>query len=72
MGKGNILSLLILTLLIIIFPIVIKDTYLHTIGIFAGINALVAIGLTILMDMLDKYLLDRLLFMESELIFQLY
>ncbi len=49
MGKGNILSLLILTLLIIIFPIVIKDTYLHTIGIFAGINALVAIGLTILM-----------------------
>jgi len=49
MGKGNIFNLLILTSVIIIFPLLIQDTYLHTIGIFAGINALVAIGLTILM-----------------------
>lgn len=49
MGKGNLTVLLILTIIIVLFPLLCQDTYFLTIGIFTGINALVAIGLTILM-----------------------
>ncbi len=49
MTKGNAIAVLILGILIILFPQVTSDNYILTIGIFVGINALVAIGLTILM-----------------------
>ncbi|MEN2985914.1 MAG: branched-chain amino acid ABC transporter permease [Thermodesulfovibrionaceae bacterium] len=49
MKKDNALTIFVFSLLILIFPLIYKDTYLLTIGIFIGINALVAIGLTILM-----------------------
>jgi len=49
MSKGNTAALLILCLLVFSLPILIKGSYILTIGIFIGINALVAIGLTILM-----------------------
>lgn len=49
MGKGNLIALLIFALVLFLFPVLIDDNYLLTIGIFIGINALVAIGLTVLM-----------------------
>jgi branched-chain amino acid transport system permease protein len=49
MKKGNLLSFLIFILLIILFPLISGSTYTITVGIFSGINAMVAIGLCILM-----------------------
>lgn len=49
MKKEDLFSLLVTILAVISFPLISKGSYLLTIGIFAGINALVAIGLTILM-----------------------
>ncbi|MFN3479226.1 MAG: branched-chain amino acid ABC transporter permease [Thermodesulfovibrionales bacterium] len=49
MKKDNLIPLLILMFVVILLPFVSKGAYLLTIGIFAGINALVAIGLVILM-----------------------
>lgn len=49
MTKGNLLGLIVLVIIVILIPNLIRDNYILTIGIFTGINALVAIGLTILM-----------------------
>jgi branched-chain amino acid transport system permease protein len=49
MKKGDLLSFLIFILLIILLPVISGSTYTITVGIFSGINALVAIGLCILM-----------------------
>lgn len=49
MTKGNAIAVLLLGILVILFPQLTKDNYILTIAIFIGINALVAIGLTILM-----------------------
>lgn len=49
MTKGNSIAVLLLGILIILFPHLTSDNYILTIGIFTGINALVAIGLTVLM-----------------------
>lgn len=49
MSKGNSIAVLILAVLVILIPQLIRDNYILTIGVFIGINALVAIGLTILM-----------------------
>jgi branched-chain amino acid transport system permease protein len=49
MKKGDLLSFLIFILLIILLPVISGSTYTLTVGIFSGINALVAIGLCILM-----------------------
>lgn len=49
MGKGNFSTLLILLILVIVFPLLATDSYSLTIGVFAGINALLALGLCILM-----------------------
>lgn len=49
MSKGNAIVLFILGIFIIFLPQIITDNYILTIGIFIGINALVAMGLTILM-----------------------
>ncbi len=49
MGKTNSFLLLILLIVIIIFPFTVSDSYNLTIGAFAGINALLALGLCILM-----------------------
>lgn len=49
MRKGDIVALVVLTITVMFLPFITKGSYLLTIGIFAGINALVAIGLTILM-----------------------
>jgi branched-chain amino acid transport system permease protein len=49
MKKGDLLSFLIFTLLIILLPVLSGSTYTLTVGIFSGINAMVAIGLCILM-----------------------
>ncbi len=49
MGKTNSFLLLILLIVIIIFPLTVSDSYNLTIGAFAGINALLALGLCILM-----------------------
>lgn len=49
MGKGNRITLIILALIVLIFPLTTDESYNLTIGIFAGINALVAVGLCILM-----------------------
>ncbi|MCX7988327.1 MAG: branched-chain amino acid ABC transporter permease [Thermodesulfovibrio sp.] len=49
MTKGNAIAVLLLGILVILFPQLTTDNYILTIAIFIGINALVAIGLTILM-----------------------
>lgn len=49
MTKGNLFGLIVLVIIVILIPNLIRDNYILTIGIFTGINALVAIGLTILM-----------------------
>ena len=49
MKKEDLLSLLILILLITLLPLISGSTYTMTVGIFSGINAIVAIGLCILM-----------------------
>ena len=49
MTKWNAAALLLLVLFVSFFPLLTGSTYLMTIGIFSGINALVAIGLCILM-----------------------
>jgi branched-chain amino acid transport system permease protein len=49
MKKGNLLSFLIFILLIILLPLISGSAYTMTVGIFSGINAMVAIGLCILM-----------------------
>ncbi len=49
MGKGNIIALTMMLLFVILFPLLSSGSYLLTIGIFVGINALVATGLIILM-----------------------
>lgn len=49
MGRGDLSALIGLALLIFVFPLLVSDNYILTIGIFTGINALVALGLTILM-----------------------
>jgi branched-chain amino acid transport system permease protein len=49
MKKGDLLSFLIFILLIILLPVISGSTYTITVGIFSGINAMVAIGLCILM-----------------------
>jgi branched-chain amino acid transport system permease protein len=49
MKKGETVAFLIFIFLIIILPLLSGGTYTLTVGIFAGINALVAIGLCILM-----------------------
>lgn len=49
MSKGNAIGLLFLGILILLFPQIIRDSYILTVGIFIGINAVLAIGLTILM-----------------------
>lgn len=49
MKKENLIPLVILIFLVILIPLISSGSYLLTIGIFAGINALVAIGLVILM-----------------------
>lgn len=49
MKNANTVAIAIFSLAVMVFPLICKDTYLLTIGIFTGINALVAIGLTILM-----------------------
>lgn len=49
MKKEDLLALLVLVLLFVLFPLLSGSSYTLTIGIFAGINSLVAIGLCILM-----------------------
>ncbi len=49
MKRGESIAFLVFICLIIILPLVSGGTYTLTVGIFAGINALVAIGLCILM-----------------------
>ncbi len=49
MTRGNALAVAALVLLVIVLPLLSGGTYVLTVGIFAGINALVAIGLCILM-----------------------
>lgn len=49
MKKGNALGFLVFVLLILLLPFFSKDSYTLTVGIFSGINALVAIGLCVLM-----------------------
>jgi branched-chain amino acid transport system permease protein len=49
MKKGDSAAFLVLIFLIILLPVVSGGTYTLTVGIFSGINALVAIGLCILM-----------------------
>ncbi len=49
MNKNNSLAILILIALIILLPLLSSSTYFITIGVFSGINALIAIGLCILM-----------------------
>lgn len=49
MGRGDLSALIGLALLVFLFPLLVSDNYVLTVGIFTGINALVAIGLTILM-----------------------
>lgn len=49
MKKGDLLSFLIFISLIILLPVISGNTYTMTVGIFSGINAMVAIGLCILM-----------------------
>lgn len=49
MNKGNATAFIVFVLLILFFPLLSQSNYTLTIGIFSGINALVAIGLCILM-----------------------
>ncbi|MGC2063091.1 MAG: branched-chain amino acid ABC transporter permease [Thermodesulfovibrionales bacterium] len=49
MGRGNITVLALLMLAVAGMPFITSGSYVLTVGIFAGINALVAIGLCILM-----------------------
>ena len=49
MKKEDLLALLVFIFLFVLFPFISGNTYMLTIGIFSGINALVAIGLCILM-----------------------
>ena len=49
MKKGNLIALLVFILFIVMVPLLTESTYTLTVGIFSGINALVAIGLCILM-----------------------
>jgi branched-chain amino acid transport system permease protein len=49
MEKEDFLSLLILVFFVVLLPVISGSTYTLTVGIFSGINALVAIGLCILM-----------------------
>jgi len=49
MDRGNTLALFGLILCILLLPVLTRGTYILTVGVFAGINALVAIGLCILM-----------------------
>lgn len=49
MKKDNLIPLVILMFAVVLLPFISKGSYLLTVGIFAGINALVAIGLVILM-----------------------
>ncbi|MFZ5906723.1 MAG: branched-chain amino acid ABC transporter permease [Nitrospirota bacterium] len=49
MKKDDFLSLLVLLLIVVLLPVVSGSAYTLTVGIFSGINALVAIGLCILM-----------------------
>jgi len=49
MTKWNAAALILLVLFVSLLPLLTGNTYLMTVGIFSGINALVAIGLCILM-----------------------
>ncbi|MBF0328119.1 MAG: branched-chain amino acid ABC transporter permease [Nitrospirae bacterium] len=49
MGRGNFTTLLVFITAISLFPFIGSGSYVLTVGIFSGINALVAIGLCILM-----------------------
>jgi branched-chain amino acid transport system permease protein len=49
MGRWNSLTLISLIVVVILFPFTTTQSYNLTIGVFAGINALTAIGLCILM-----------------------
>jgi len=49
MGKTNFFVLICLGVLVLLFPLVISDSYNLTIGVFAGVNALLALGLCVLM-----------------------
>jgi branched-chain amino acid transport system permease protein len=49
MDRSNTLALSVLVLGIVLLPFLTGGTYVLTVGVFAGINALVAIGLCILM-----------------------
>lgn len=49
MDRGNLFAVIGLAIIVALFPQIITDSYILTIGIFTGINALVALGLTILM-----------------------
>lgn len=49
MGRGNIFTFSLFLVLIGLLPVVSGGSYVMTVGIFSGINALVAIGLCVLM-----------------------
>src|ERR1700690_4144716 len=49
MNRDNSIAVLVLIAVIIFLPLVSGSSYVITIGVFAGINALIAIGLCILM-----------------------
>ena len=49
MKKEDLLALLVFIFLFLLFPLLTGSTYSLTVGVFSGINALVAIGLCILM-----------------------
>ena len=49
MKKEDLLALLVFIFLFLLFPLLTGSTYTLTVGVFSGINALVAIGLCILM-----------------------
>ena len=49
MGRGNVLTFSLFLILIGLLPLVSGGPYVMTVGIFSGINALVAIGLCVLM-----------------------
>lgn len=49
MKRGDLIASILIMIAVVSLPFFSKGSYLLTIGIFAGINALVAVGLTILM-----------------------
>jgi len=49
MKKGDSIAFVVIIVLVILLPVLSGSTYALTVGIFSGINALVAIGLCILM-----------------------